>query len=87
MSAEYGLIAKLYTQSKMLFFGHVMMADGLEKEMMLACVEVTIPDSKNVGQWTGPIWQAQLGESLVMLIGPSWAPKFIALLGTKFGAH
>ena len=27
----------------------------------------------------GPIWQAQLGESLVMLIGPSWAPKFIAL--------
>jgi len=35
----------------------------------------------------GPIWQAQLGESLVMLIGPNWAPKFIALLETKFGAH
>ena len=45
------------------------------------------PDSKILGQWMGPIWQAQLGESLVMLIGPSWAPKFIALLGTKFGAH
>src|SRR6218665_2668840 len=32
---------------------------------------------------------AHLGESLVMLIGPSWAHKFIALLplGTKFGAH
>jgi len=28
----------------------------------------------------GPIWQAQLGESLVMLIGPSWAHKFTALL-------
>ena len=28
----------------------------------------------------GPIWQPQLGESLVMLTGPSWAPKFIALL-------
>ena len=28
-----------------------------------------IPDSKNVGQWMGPIWQAQLGESLIMLIG------------------
>src|SRR6218665_3479919 len=27
----------------------------------------------------GPIWQAQLGESLVMLNGPSWASKFIAL--------
>ena len=36
------------------------------------------PDSKNLGQWMGPIWQDQLGESLVMLIGPSWAPKFIA---------
>jgi len=35
----------------------------------------------------GPIWQAQLVESLVMLIGPSWAPKFIAPLETKFGAH
>ena len=35
----------------------------------------------------GPIWQAQLGESLVMLSGPSWAPKLIALLETKFGAH
>ena len=46
------------------------------------------PDSKNLGQWMGPIWQAQLGESLVMLlIGPSRAPKFIALLGTKFGTH
>ena len=28
----------------------------------------------------GLIWQAQLGESLVMLIGPSRAPKFVALL-------
>ena len=45
------------------------------------------PDSKNLGQRMGPIWQAQLGESLVMLIGPSWAPKFIALLETKFWAH
>jgi len=35
----------------------------------------------------GPIWQAQLVESLDLLIGPSWAPKFIALLGTEFGAH
>jgi len=35
----------------------------------------------------GLIWQAQLGESLVMLIGSSWVPKFIDLLGTKFGAH
>ena len=35
----------------------------------------------------GAIWQAQLGESLVMLNGPIWAPKFIALLETKFGAH
>src|SRR6218665_3780189 len=35
----------------------------------------------------GPIWQAQLGNSLVVLIGPSWAPKFIALLGNKFGAQ
>ncbi len=39
----------------------------------------------------GPIWQAQLGESLVMLIGPSWAPKFTALfpltLGTNLGDH
>jgi len=24
-------------------------------------------------------------EELVMLIGPSWAPEFIALLRTKFG--
>jgi len=22
-----------------------------------------------------PIWQAQLGESLVMLIGPNWEPN------------
>jgi len=35
----------------------------------------------------GPIWQAQLGENLVMLIGLSWAPKFLALLETKVGAH
>jgi len=27
------------------------------------------------------------GELLVMLTGISWAPKFIALSGTKFGAH
>jgi len=33
-------------------------------------------DSKNLGQWLGTIWQAQLGESLVMLMGPSWAPKY-----------
>jgi len=44
-------------------------------------------DSKNCGQWLGPIWRAHLGESLVMFTGPSLAPKFIALLGTKFGAH
>src|SRR6218665_463586 len=25
----------------------------------------------------GPIWQAQLGESLVMLIGPSWEPNLL----------
>src|SRR6218665_2991962 len=28
-----------------------------------------------------------LEENLVMLTGPSWAPKFIALLGTKCGDH
>ena len=28
-----------------------------------------------------------LKESLVMLMGLSWALKFIALLGTKFEAH
>jgi len=44
-------------------------------------------DSKNFGKWMGSIWTAQLGESLVMPIGPSGAPKFIALLGTKFRAH
>ena len=27
------------TKQKMMFFGHVMRADGLEKEMMLACGE------------------------------------------------
>ena len=48
---------------------------------------INIPDSKNLVQWMGPIWQAQLGESLVMLTGSIWAPKFIALLGTKCGAH
>src|SRR6218665_1059486 len=25
----------------------------------------------------GPIWQTQLGESLVMLIGPSWEPNLL----------
>ena len=25
----------------------------------------------------GPIWQAQLGESLVMLIGPSWEANLL----------
>ena len=61
------------------------------KIAVLVCVTTfqsySSPDSKNLGQWMGPIWQAQLGESLVILTGPSWAPKFIALLGTKFGAH
>jgi len=31
----------------------------------------------------GPIWQAQLEEIFVMLIGPSWAPKFIAVFGAQ----
>src|SRR6218665_322732 len=33
------------------------------------------PNSKKFGKWMGPIWTAQLGESLVMLIGPSWIPN------------
>jgi len=45
------------------------------------------PDSKKLIKWMGPIWQAQLGQSLVMLTGPSWETQFIALLGTRFGAH
>ena len=44
-------------------------------------------DSKNLGQWMGPIWQAQLWVNLAMLIGPSFRTQFIALLGTKFGDH
>jgi len=33
------------------------------------------PNSKQFGKWMGPIWTAQLGESLVMLIGSSWIPN------------
>jgi len=51
----------------------------------LASTSPLYPDSKNFGKWMRPIWQAHLGESLVMLIGPSWAPKCIALLGTNLG--
>src|SRR6218665_3621522 len=34
----------------------------------------------------GPIWQAQLGDSLVMLIGPSWEPNLLPHWAPNFGA-
>src|SRR6218665_396590 len=33
----------------------------------------------------GPIWQAQLGESLVMLIGPSWEPNLLPYWAQNLG--
>src|SRR6218665_3250284 len=33
----------------------------------------------------GPIWQAQLGESLVMLIGPSWEPNLLPYWAPNLG--
>ena len=30
-------------------------------------------------RWLGPIWQAQLEKSLIMPIGPSWAPNLAPL--------
>src|SRR6218665_786579 len=33
----------------------------------------------------GPIWQAQLGESLVMLIGPSWEPNLLSYWAPNLG--
>ena len=33
----------------------------------------------------GPIWQAQLGESLVMLIGPSWEPNLLPFWAPNLG--
>src|SRR6218665_2810035 len=54
-----------------------------------ACVRLHIyipsPDSKKLGQWMGPIWQAQLGESLVMLIGPSWEPNLLPYWASNLG--
>src|SRR6218665_2308284 len=50
-------------------------ARGLKTRGVKWMFRMKVPDSKN------------LGQSLVMLSGPSWAPKFIALLETKFGAH
>jgi len=44
-----------------------------------------IPDSNVFGQWLGPIWQVQLGKSLVMLIGPRGPSiKYIKLFWTNF---
>ena len=48
--------------------------------------EIVLPRGQKFRAMNRAFWQAQLGESLVMLIGPSWALKFIALLGTKFEA-
>src|SRR6218665_2141332 len=33
----------------------------------------------------GPIWQAQLGQSLVMLIGPSWEPNLLPYWAPNLG--
>src|SRR6218665_4140418 len=33
----------------------------------------------------GPIWQAQLGKSLVMLIGPSWEPNLLPYWAPNLG--
>jgi len=33
----------------------------------------------------GPIWQVQLGESLVMLIGPSWFPNSLSCWAPNLG--
>src|SRR6218665_2050703 len=46
-----------------------------------ACVCVHIiyskPRQQKFRAMNGPIWQAQLGESLVMLIDPSWEPNLL----------
>src|SRR6218665_125981 len=49
------------------------------------CAYIPSPGSKNVGQGMGPIWQAQLGESLVMLIGPSWEPNLVPYWAPNVG--
>src|SRR6218665_863012 len=41
----------------------------------IICLGLRIPNSKKFGKLMGPIWTAQLGEGLVMLIDPSWIPN------------
>src|SRR6218665_2033476 len=49
------------------------------------CAYIPSPGSKTLGQLMGPIWQAQLGESLVMLIGPSWEPNLLPYWAPNLG--
>src|SRR6218665_2488514 len=49
------------------------------------CACITNPGSKNLGQLMGAILQCQLGESLVMLIGPSWEPNLLPYWAPNLG--
>src|SRR6218665_2347998 len=51
-----------------------------------ACVCIyTKPRQQKFRAMNGAIWQAQLGESLVMLIGPSWEPNLLPYWAPNLG--
>src|SRR6218665_3729261 len=51
-----------------------------------ACVCIyTKPRQQKFRAMNGPMWQAQLGESLVMLIGPSWEPNLLLYWAPNLG--
>src|SRR6218665_1464759 len=50
-----------------------------------AYIYIPSPGSKNLGQRMGPIGKAQLGEILVMLIGPSWEPNLLPYWAPNLG--
>ena len=82
------LLLLRYLQHCLLFT--LMIADSVftvQLSKIVAGLSRYVPRQQKFRAMNGAHLASQSGESLDMLIGPSWAPKFIALLGTKFGAH